>query len=152
MDETGYFKQSLQLGISDMVRHKTGHFRHGAARNWAFPKLGISESHRVTQNWVFPKLGITGNWVFQTNVDTKLDISDDCGHKTGYCSKLGIAANWVFQTSVDTKLGISGNWVFQQTGYFRRLWKTGYFRKLGISCDDSQSVNSVGTSTARRFL
>ena len=39
MDETGYFKQSLQLGISDMVRHKTGHFRHGAARNWAFPKV-----------------------------------------------------------------------------------------------------------------
>ena len=114
-----------------MVRHETGHFRHGAARNWAFPKLGISESHRVTQNWVFPKLGITGNWVFQTNVDTKLGISDGCGHKTGYCSKLGIAANWVFQTSVDTKLGISGNWVLQQTGYFRRLWKTGYFRKTG---------------------
>ena len=35
--ETGYFKQSLQLGISGMVRHKTGHFR-----NWVFPKLGIS--------------------------------------------------------------------------------------------------------------
>ena len=44
MDETGYFKQRLQLGISDMVntklgisdmvRHETGHFR-----NWAFPKV-----------------------------------------------------------------------------------------------------------------
>ena len=82
---------------------------------WAFPKLGISESHRVTQNWVFPKLGITGNWVFQTHVDIKLGISDICGHKTGYFSKLGIAANWVFQTSVDTKLGISGNWEFHAT-------------------------------------
>ena len=108
-----------------MVRHETGHFRHGAARNWAFPKLGISESHRVTQNWVFPKLGITGNWVFQTNVDTKLGISDGCGHKTGYFRRL-----W------------TQNWVLQQTGYCSKLGisdvcghKTGYFRKLGIAAN-----------------
>ena len=150
----------MKLGISK--RPTTGHFRHGAARNWAFQtwcgtKLGISETGHFRKSSCDTKLGIsetgnyrklgisdecghktgyfrrlwTQNWVFQTAVDTKLGISDGCGHKTGYCSKLGIAANWVFQTSVDTKLGISGNWVLQQTGYFRRLWKTGYFRKTG---------------------